>query len=477
MREQTLTIKLHDKQRWAFYSPATEILYGGAAGGGKSFLLRVSGIRWCENVPGVQVYLFRRTFPDLRDNHLRGPKNLFELLAPSLSDGSVVYNKKDNEFIWVKTKSRFVLCHCQHEDDVVKYQGAEIHVLLPDELTHFTEYQYRFLRSRVRCVGIKIPEQFKSYLPRIEAGSNPGSVGHKWVKEMFIHEPFKIWKANEKDGGMLRQYVPAKVEDNPTMMEEDPQYLDRLSGLGSETLVRAMRDADWEIFAGQYFSEWRREHHIYEPFDIPKEWPRIRAIDWGYSDPLCCLWGAIGNDNHIWIYRELYKNRLTDSEYAEQINSLSKYPDGTDERIEYTVGDPGSFWVKNPDTGVARWETYALNKVHIIKADNSRVNGWSRVREYLKLRDYQNGLTPWVHISRDCTNLIRTLPELVHDQNKVEDIADGMEDHAPDSLRYLLQSRPPIFQKTKIKKYQSNLEAAFAQAEKEERRNKSRLWK
>jgi hypothetical protein len=118
-----------------------------------------------------------------------------------------------------------------------------------------------------------------------------------------------------------------------------------------------------------------------------------------------------------------------------------------------------------------------LNNVYIIKADNSRVNGWSRVREYLKLREYQGGLSPWVRISRECTNLIRTLPELVHDENRVEDIADGMEDHAPDSLRYLLQSRPPIFQNKKIPKYSSNLEAAFAQAEREERRQKNKLWR
>lgn len=476
MQAQT-RIKLHDKQRLAFYSPATELLYGGAAGGGKSLLLRVSAIRWCENVPGIQVYLFRRTFPDLRDNHLRGPKNLFELLAHQLESGSVTYSVKDNEFVWTRTKSRLSLCHCQYEDDVRKYQGAEIHVLLMDELTHFTEYQYRFLRSRVRCVGLNIPEQYRAYLPRIESGSNPGSVGHKWVKEAFVRDPLSIVATSKEEGGMMRQYIPAKIEDNPTMVEDDPDYINRLSGLGSESLVRAMRDGDWDIFAGQFFSEWRREHHIYEPFDIPEEWPRIRAIDWGYSDPLCCLWGAIGTDNQIWIYRELYKNRLTDSEYAEQISALSVYPDGTPERIEYTVGDPGSFWVRNPDTGVQRWETYALNNVYIIKADNSRVNGWSRVREYLKLREYQGGLSPWVRISRECTNLIRTLPELVHDENRVEDIADGMEDHAPDSLRYLLQSRPPIFQNKKIPKYSSNLEAAFAQAEREERRQKNKLWR
>jgi len=466
MQEQTPTnLKLEPKQRWAFYSPATELLYGGAAAGGKSFLLRVSGIRWCEEVPGIQVYLFRRTFPDLRDNHLRGPNNLFELLGPKLNSGEIKYNKQENEFVWVKTRSRLSLNHCQHEDDVTRYQGAEIHVLLMDELTHFTDYQYRFLRSRLRAIGLKIPPQYLRFLPRIECGSNPGSIGHKWVKEAFIHDPMDIYKAPPKEGGLMRQFIPAKRTDNSHAPED---YGERLMGLGSETLIKAMLDGDWDIFAGQYFAEWRPEHHIYEPFDIPKEWPRIRSMDWGYSDAFCCLWGAVGPDNQIWVYREMYRNRLTDSEYAELINALSVYPDGTPEKIDYTVGDPVSFWVKVAETGVQRVETYNLNGIHILKGNNSRINGWSRVREYLQIREYNGRMMPWVKISRECQNLIRTLPALIHDKINVEDVSKTKEDHAPDALRLMLQSRAPKFVPTK-QKYKNNVEAAFAQSKRNKR--------
>lgn len=473
-------IELNEKQRWAFYSPATELLYGGAAGGGKSLLLRCSGIRWAETISGIQVYLFRRTFPDLKQNHLRGPKNFLELLSHQINAGIVKYNKQDNEFVWKKTNSRIVLCHCQYEDDVQKYQGAEIHVLLIDELTHFTEYQYRFLRGRVRMIGMDIPEEYKLKLPRIECGSNPGGLGHKFVKAGWIEqdgvkvEPLKIWKASDDEGGMIRQYIPALLEDNPQATIDDPSYELKLLGLGSESLVKAMRYADWDIFAGQFFSEWRADLHIYQPFEIPKSWPRFRAIDWGYSDPLCCLWFAVGPDNHIYVYRELYRNRMTDPEYAQLVASMSKYPDGSPEQISYTVGDPGSFGVETPDTGKTRYETFAMNGVTIIPADNDRSEGWSAVREYLRVRDYMEGKSPWVHISKDCPNLIRTLPALVHSERKPEEVADGLEDHAPDALRYGLRSRAPIFTFKNQRKL-TNLEAAERQMERQ-LQNRSDRW-
>lgn len=477
---QPLKIELFEKQRWAFYSPATEMLYGGAAAGGKSFLLRCSGIRWAEQIPGIQVYLFRRTFPDLKKNHLRGPKNFFELLGPQLRYGSVKYNKQDNDFCWQETNSRITLCHCQHEDDVRNYQGAEIHVLLMDELTLFTEYQYRFLRGRTRMIGMNVPEIYRKLLPRVECGSNPGGIGHKFVKSFWIVdeegkevEPLKIWQAPAAEGGMLRQYIPALLEDNPQALIDDPDYETKLLGLGSEALVKAMRYADWSAFAGQFFSEWRPDHHIYTPFQIPKSWPRFRAIDWGYSDPFCCLWFAVGPDNHIYVYRELYRTRLTDQEYAQAIVSMSRHPDGTPESISYTVGDPGSFGVEMPDTGKTRYETFAVNGVAIMPADNDRSEGWSSVREYLRLREYMNGKSPWVHISRDCPNLIRTLPALVHSERKPEEVADGLEDHAPDTLRYGLRSRAPIFN-VKQTRPMTHLEAAERQMERNQRKGVDR---
>ena len=159
------------------------MLYGGAAGGGKSHLMRVAAIVWCAAIPGLQVYLFRRIRDDLIKNHMEGPKGFRSMLAGwSLCDFVKIVD--DEIRFW--NGSKIYLCHCKDEKDIYKYQGAEIHVLLVDELTHFTETMYRFLRNRVRMVGVQLPSNYAGKFPRILAGANPGNIGHLWVKATFV---------------------------------------------------------------------------------------------------------------------------------------------------------------------------------------------------------------------------------------------------------------------------------------------------
>ena len=448
-----IRLKLHLRQSLAFLSKATEILYGGAAGGGKSHLMRVVAIMLCMAVAGIQVYIFRRVSDDLRKNHLEGPSGLRAMLSALMASGHVKFNDSKGIFeFW--NGAKIYLCHCQHEKDMYKYQGAEIHVLLMDELTLFTETIYRFLRGRVRLGGLNVPSEYKHKLPLVLCGSNPGNIGHVWVKKMFVDyaPPMEITRTPAAEGGMLRQYIPAKLADNPTLAANDPDYEARLEGLGNPALVAAMKNGDWDIIDGAYFSEFERSRHVLKPFTIPAHWPRIMAFDWGYAKPFCVLWGAVSDGTHrlpegslmpknaIVVYREWYGSngtpnvglRLPANEIGKGIKERSR-----DERFAQMVADPAIF---ASNGGESQAETLQKAGVQFWPADNKRVAGWQQV--HLRLQGVEdNSKEPLLYIFDVCRDLIRTLPALQHDKHNAEDVDSDMEDHAPDTLRYLCMTR------------------------------------
>ena len=456
-----LDLDLHPKQLEAFNSAATEILYGGAAGGGKSHLMRVAAIIWCSAIPGLQVYLFRRIRDDLVKNHMEGPSGFRALLAGWEQCGFVTIVEDEIRF-W--NGAKIYLCHCKDEKDRFKYQGAEIHVLLIDELTHFTDKIYRFLRNRVRMVGITIPEQYKDKFPRIICGANPGGIGHQFVKMTFIDgaQPMKVSRAVESEGGMLRQYIPARLEDNPSMAANDPGYEQRLMGLGSEALVRAMRYGDWDIIDGAFFDNFRKDRHVIKPFTIPKDWMRFRAGDWGSAKPFAFGWFAVATDtttiNGVTIprgalvmYREWYgvsvdKDRrfVPDKGVKMTANEVGRgvVERDQDDKIAYGVLDPAAF---SEDGGPSIAERMANEGAYFDRADNARVTqrgamgGWDQLRG--RLNGDEDG-HPMLFFFETCFHTVRTLPALQHDENRPEDLDTTAEDHAADMVRYGCMSRP-----------------------------------
>lgn len=446
MAQAVLDLHLHAKQGQALNSTATEILYGGAAGGGKSHLMRVAAIIWCSMIPGLQVYLFRRLYDDLIKNHMEGPKGFRTLLAPWVEAGLVKIVDVEIRF-W--NGSKLYLCHCQHEKDRFKYQGAEIHVLLVDELTHFSEVIYRFLRNRLRKVGVAVPEQYRGLFPRIVCGGNPGNIGHLWVKSTFVDSaaPMTIHKQVKAEGGMLRQYIPARLEDNPSLLEDDPGYEDRLEGLGSKELVRAMRHGDWDIVEGSYFDNWSPEKHVVRPFTVPKHWTRFRATDWGSAKPFAVHWLAVSDGTlpafpkgGLIVYREWYGAsapnvglKLDAEEWARGIEERSQ-----GEIYAYSVADPAIFQQNGGPSIAERAHRATGGKVAFRPGDNRRVPGWDQVRARLSGEDG----VPMLCVFDTCRDLIRTLPAMQHDEHRPEDINSDLEDHACDSLRYGLMSRP-----------------------------------
>lgn len=209
---------------------------------------------------------------------MEGPKGFRAMLAGWALCGFVTIVEDEIRF-W--NGAKIFLCHCKDEKDVYKYQGAEIHVLLIDELTHFSESMYRFLRNRVRMVGLTIPDAYAGSFPRILCGANPGNIGHLWVKTTFVvaAPEMSVTLTAANDGGMRRQYIPARLEDNPSMVADDPGYEMRLEGLGSAELVKAMRWGDWDVIEGAFFDCWDRARHVVTPFAVPASWMRFRSGD------------------------------------------------------------------------------------------------------------------------------------------------------------------------------------------------------
>jgi len=452
---------LHPKQSLALFSVATEILFGGAAGGGKSHLLRIASISWCYQIPGLQVYLFRKTFPDLWKNHMDGPTSFPMLLAEWAKEGFVKINYSKN-IIEFWNNAKIHLCHCQYEKDVYSYQGAEIHVLIIDELTHFIKKIYDFLRSRVRLGGLKIAEKFKGLFPRILCGSNPGNIGHNWVKADFIDfaPPFEIKRAEKVDGGMLRQFVPSLLEDNPTLMENDPDYSDRLEGIGNPALVKAMRLGDWNIISGGMFDDvWKESVHVIQPFTIPPTWQLNRSFDWGSSKPYSvCFWAesdgsdiVLNDGTHkstqkgsLYLIAEIYgwngkANEGTKELAVEVANKIKIFEKAYGRSFQAGPADSSIFDVENGNSIAADMERMGVRWIKADKSPGSRKNGWEILRKMLKSSTKKEGAA--LYIFDTCRQFIRTVPVLPRDVSKTDDIDTDAEDHIADAVRYRVATK------------------------------------
>lgn len=451
--ENATVLRMHPQQARALQTPATEVLYGGAAGGGKSHLMRVSLIRWCVGIPGLQGFLFRRIYGDLVQNHIEGPTGFPVLLGKLIQQGKAAIVREEIRFA---NGSKIYLRHCQHEKDVTRYQGAEIHFLAIDEATHWTEKMYRFLRGRCRLGGLNIDPAFKPLFPRVLASANPGGLGHHWVKKTWVdHGPMDIHRAPAKEGGMLRQYIPARIQDNPSLLRNDPDYVNRLEGLGDEVLVRAMKEGDWDVVAGAMFGGvWSRARHVCQPFPIPESWEIWRGADDGFAAPASAHWFTENPDTGtIYVIAEVYKAGMQPHEYAERVLAMDKGvrlvdPYGrTYANREPLWGLMDSAAFTNPAVGqripsrAEQMNALGCRWKPVEKGPNSRVQRAQNMHRVLapNPRDPRGG--PGLIFFSTCVDAIRTIPALGRDPHNIEDVNSEEEDHAYDSVTYGLQRK------------------------------------
>lgn len=417
-----------------------EVLYGGAGGGGKSFAMVADPFRYVNN-PNFRGLLVRRTNDELR-----------ELI--STSKRLYLGADKRNQFLerdktWVfPSGATLWMSYLESEDDVLRYQGQAFSWIGFDELTQWqSPYAWNYMRSRLRTTtasGLKLYQR---------ATTNPGGPGHGWVKKMFVDaappntafwatdpdtgETLSWPKGHSREGEPLfkRRFIPATLFDNP-YLADDGMYEANLLSL-PEHQRRQLLYGDWDLNEGAAFTEFNRNIHVIEPFDIPASWPRFRAADYGYGSYSGVLWFAVAPDEQLIVYRELFVSKVTAWDLADIILEIEQ-----DDKIRYGVLD-SSLWHNRGDRGPSLAEQMISKGCRWRPADRSkgsRVAGKNEIHRRLQVDEWTG--EPRMVFFNTCRNLIEQLPSLPLDKHNPEDVDTKSEDHLYDALRYGVMSRP-----------------------------------
>lgn len=419
-----LKINLFKKQEEFVNSEVDDVLFGGAAGPGKSMaLLMFSAIRRMKHPKSIGLML-RRTCPQLEKSLILKSREIYPYFG-------AVYN--ESRKVWIfPNESRIQFGYCERDADAYNFHSDEYHDICFDEASLMTEFQLTYIATRCRSTlaGCK---------PLVRLASNPGNVGHMYLKKKYV-EPSKIGRIwlNETTGKSCG-FIPAKLSDNPAMMELDPGYINRLKELGSEK-YKALAEGSWDVFEGAFWDVDLTPGKGVLPYTrIPDtETFKFLSMDWGYSEPSCVLWWEVMPSGRIFVYREIYRNLLSNQDLAQLILDMSP----SHEKYEYIVIPP-ELWGKKSEfkDGAEsihdQLEGVLMKRMPTIKANRNRLAGWDKVRQHFA--PAADG-RPWLQISPVCGNLIRTIPMQIYDDHDPNDMSRLGEDHACDALRYGIMS-------------------------------------
>ena len=417
-----------------------EVLYGGAAGGGKSYAMLADPLRYITH-PQFSGLLLRHTTEELRELVWKS-QEMYPKIIPNIK-------WSERKFQWeVPGGGRLWMSYLDRDEDVLRYQGLSFSWIGFDELTQWaTPFAWNYMRSRLRTAAPDLPIYMR-------ASTNPGNRGHSWVKKMFIDPapPGEAFWATDIETGetmtypeghskaglplFKRRFISAKLSDNPHLAASG-DYETMLLSL-PEHQRKQLLEGNWDIAEGAAFPEFNRAIHVVKPYEIPNEWPRFRACDYGYGSFSCVLWFAVAPDESLVIYRELYVTKVLAEDLAAMVLQLEQ-----GEKIRYGVLD-SSCWHKRGDTGPSIAERMILRGCRWRPADRSagsRVAGKNEIHRRLQNDPFTDA--PRMVFFNTCTQIIADLPSIPIDKKNVEDIDTKVKnDHSYDALRYGVMSRP-----------------------------------
>lgn len=453
-----------------------EALYGGAAYGGKSWILTLLPLfRGFYKYKGFKGIIFRRKFPDLEREIIRLSKEYYPKTG-------AIYNEQKHSWTWPEFQSYMDFGHVQHDSDIADYDSAQYNYCAFDELTHFSSHPYHYM------VGSRVRPGNSFNIAIVRNGSNPGGIGQTFVYNRFV-KPNEDGRSIIRDTstGLLRIFIPAKAEDNPYGMEYDPMYVKKLEILKvtSEAEYKAKRYGDWHAFKGSVFTTFRPMRfsgepdnalHVIKSFQIPEWWPRILSIDWGKRAMCYAMWGAISPDKRVYIYRERAWYGRDIPYWASEIREIHS---DTNEAPVITILC-GSAWQSRGHELIAdEFQKYSgLVPTSSENTPGSRVAGLQLVHDFLRwektislkakgeiylldkaqeiyrlygpvaLENYRKQFydepeeenLPTLQIFDSCKVLIDTIPMCIYDDKKIEDIAEFEGDDPIDDLRYFCKA-------------------------------------
>ena len=398
----------------------TDVLYGGAAGGGKSYAMLVDPLRYAHR-SAHRGLIIRRSMPELREL-IDKSRELYPKAFPGCK-------YKEVEKLWnFPSGAKIEFGFLERDADVYRYQGQAYSWIGFDEITHLpTEFAWNYLASRLRTTDSAI----KCYM---RCTANPGGAGATWVKKRYI-DPAVPCESFEGADGLTRKFIPARLQDNP-FLATDGNYEKMLKAL-PPTQRQQLLEGNWDVAEGAAFTEFVPQLHVITPFEVPVHWERVKGIDYGYASESACIWAAVDpSDGTLIVYRELYQKGLLGTELAELITNMEMQDPFSVQGVLDTA-----CWSRTGTTGPTIGETLQRAGHKLRRADKNRIQGKIQIHEYLKVM--QSG-RPRIQLFNTCPNLIRELQSIPLDKRNPEDVDTHAPDHAYDALRYLIMSRPRI---------------------------------